>query len=636
MTEEHMKHAESHPHGNYHVEAQGAGHHQLYFTAKGKRKPEAAGGFDSVESAKKGIELHTQTGWSKPSSIGSKINPSAKWLQKSTNPWAVCHASTGPEKDEKFESCVQKVKKEEGIVKSDFHLTEPFEKAAEGEGSRGGRVIGHTAGGKPIYAPSAEAIAHMREHVNLQKKTAKGKLADHAASHLGRHGKGYEAEDHKAAADAHAQEARDFKNSDKVRALHEAISEAHAAKASGKMTPSAQAEAKRQKAAESKAKRDAKKETERKKDVVATAPGGHKILNTHHIRHSAVGTSMHEGPAAGAGGKFGVRHEPVETEWGSHLTAKQHRDIAEHHKGEAHKFAAKHEAEGAPRLVMADGVHRIGGTGDSGVKSHMHEFAAKKHEEEAVRKEAQEPKNPGQGSFAFHKSGDSMNASDILNLFLKSQQITEGNPPSELPKTLREGTDGGDLDPHETPSGSPGAVKVPDAGSPKSRDVDLQAQTPGDQDALTKALHALENAPGDGLYERAKLLSALLHPQGDVRLMGAPKRTLEKSAEARPQREIYVQQTDTPMYYYTNEEDMRIEKSLEAAAPRSLVFTQPAHINLGSPLHKSVTCPHCANLTKSYLSSCEECGQSLVGQALQKSSVPGPRWNWEEDDVYIG
>ena len=31
------------------------------------------------------------------------------------NPWAVCHASTGPEKTNKFERCVKKVKKKEGI-----------------------------------------------------------------------------------------------------------------------------------------------------------------------------------------------------------------------------------------------------------------------------------------------------------------------------------------------------------------------------------------------------------------------------------------------------------------------------------------------------------------------------------------
>jgi hypothetical protein len=34
---------------------------------------------------------------------------------KAVNPWAVCHESTGPEKGEKFERCVQDVKKKHKI-----------------------------------------------------------------------------------------------------------------------------------------------------------------------------------------------------------------------------------------------------------------------------------------------------------------------------------------------------------------------------------------------------------------------------------------------------------------------------------------------------------------------------------------
>ena len=34
---------------------------------------------------------------------------------KKPNPWAICHASVGPEKSDKFERCVKKVKKREGI-----------------------------------------------------------------------------------------------------------------------------------------------------------------------------------------------------------------------------------------------------------------------------------------------------------------------------------------------------------------------------------------------------------------------------------------------------------------------------------------------------------------------------------------
>lgn len=38
---------------------------------------------------------------------------------KAVNPWAICHASTGPEKDAKFERCVMDVKKEQGIEESE-------------------------------------------------------------------------------------------------------------------------------------------------------------------------------------------------------------------------------------------------------------------------------------------------------------------------------------------------------------------------------------------------------------------------------------------------------------------------------------------------------------------------------------
>lgn len=36
-------------------------------------------------------------------------------MSKKVNPWAVCHASTGPKKSAKFERCVKKVKKDQGI-----------------------------------------------------------------------------------------------------------------------------------------------------------------------------------------------------------------------------------------------------------------------------------------------------------------------------------------------------------------------------------------------------------------------------------------------------------------------------------------------------------------------------------------
>lgn len=42
-----------------------------------------------------------------------KMWEDAAKLNEKVNPWAVCHAATGPEKSAKFERCVMKVKGEE-------------------------------------------------------------------------------------------------------------------------------------------------------------------------------------------------------------------------------------------------------------------------------------------------------------------------------------------------------------------------------------------------------------------------------------------------------------------------------------------------------------------------------------------
>lgn len=121
MTSEHIKHSEDHPHGSYHIEDHGAGVHALMFKKTRDRKPKYEGTFSSTEAAKKGIEHHVQTGWSKKSSIGSEINPKATWIKQ------------------------------------------PLQKAAQGEGSKGGKVIGHTSTGKPIY-DDAMHDSHLQRH----------------------------------------------------------------------------------------------------------------------------------------------------------------------------------------------------------------------------------------------------------------------------------------------------------------------------------------------------------------------------------------------------------------------------------------------------------------------------------------
>lgn len=52
--------------------------------------------------------LKKASGWATP-------EQKQKLDEKKVNPWAVCHASTGPEKGEKFEKCVMDVKKKQGM-----------------------------------------------------------------------------------------------------------------------------------------------------------------------------------------------------------------------------------------------------------------------------------------------------------------------------------------------------------------------------------------------------------------------------------------------------------------------------------------------------------------------------------------
>ena len=41
-------------------------------------------------------------------------------MKSKNNPWAICHASTGPKKSDKFERCVKKIKRREGMKEEDL------------------------------------------------------------------------------------------------------------------------------------------------------------------------------------------------------------------------------------------------------------------------------------------------------------------------------------------------------------------------------------------------------------------------------------------------------------------------------------------------------------------------------------
>jgi len=229
---------------------------------------------------------------------------------------------------------------------------------ADGEGSRGGKVIGHTKSGKAVYAPSESATEYMRGHVNLQKKTAEGKLAEHAASHVRRAAKDYTTEEHSDAAQHHGKEALNYSNSDKVRAFHHHIAAAHKAKGEGKQTPSEEREAKAAKAAESKERSRIKKEGAREKKTVDKTSGGHEIKNTHHVRFGSYGPEIKEGPASDSiHHKFAGEHwAPIETELGHHLTPEKNIDIAAYHR----EKATHHAGESAKHYAAAAQERRTG------------------------------------------------------------------------------------------------------------------------------------------------------------------------------------------------------------------------------------------------------------------------------------
>ena len=179
----------------------------------------------------------------------------------------------------------------------------------------------------------------MRAHVNLQKKSATQKLEKHAHDHFfgaeGARAKQYTAEDHADAAGHHAVESRNPNNSDRVRAFHGAIADAHSAKAAGKETPHNQREKKLEDSLRRKLRREADKEKARKTSTVGTTAGGHAIQNTHHVRYGGFGPEIITGPKSKSEGNKFARESwmPIETEFGEHLTPEQHKDIAAHHQG---------------------------------------------------------------------------------------------------------------------------------------------------------------------------------------------------------------------------------------------------------------------------------------------------------------
>ena len=220
----------------------------------------------------------------------------------------------------------------------------------------------------------------MREHVNLQKKSATQKLEMHADAHVNRH-KGtadskYTPEEHAEAADAHAKESKNYTNSDKERAFHGEISNAHKALSEGKESPHSQREKKLDNAAASKERRENEKEAKREKKTVANAPGGTPIKDTHHVRFGGFGPEIKQGPkSASTSHKFASREwHPVDTDLGEHTPA-EHLDIAEHHK----THAVHHAAQSNNKALPLVGYHEELGRMDHKRIAMNHQHAMQEH-----------------------------------------------------------------------------------------------------------------------------------------------------------------------------------------------------------------------------------------------------------------
>jgi hypothetical protein len=259
-----------------------------------------------------------------------------------------------------------------------------------GEGSHGGRIIGHTKSGKPIYGPTSNHIARVREHVNLQKRTATSKLQEHAHHHVrGPSAKGYSPDDHKDAAEAHHREAASFGNSDKVRAFHKEIAHTHQALSEGKLSPADEHQAKTAAAAVKREAGAKKKEAARKMSVVGVTEGGHQIKNTHHIRATGFGPELHSGP--GLSHKISQHADaPIETELGDHLSHDQHKDIADWHREQVATHAQTARQFG-PREKHSpyEGSTDFTRARKARIKVEQHTHAASLHDAEAAKKSPQ-------------------------------------------------------------------------------------------------------------------------------------------------------------------------------------------------------------------------------------------------------
>lgn len=512
---------------------------------------------------------------------------------------------------------------------------------SDGEGSKGGHVIGHTSSGKPIYDSNSSMVSSHWQASQGQhgKPGAHGELATKMTNHMKKQSKGFSVDDHKDAAAAHKKRAEEVR-SDKTKGKHQL---ARDDKAKLHMRLAAQHEH---------AAGEVQKSVPELNDFIKSEGEGSRGGKI--IGHTSSGKPIYAGPGKDAVyDKTVARRETIPSFRKRHKgwTPEDHKEAEAAHKEaekKANEEAAKHKAW-SPEWKMAN--------------NHYHRGMAANHMEEAGRLKRMGKSMSSEDLNDFIQKSESQkeqtmeNPNDILNDFISKSEGQGGMPASDVPSampTTRRPADGGDVEEAGKVSGaqSPAATTVAStSGGSASGGEDLQAKTPKDKDLedeaggekLSKSDQWVDwnQAADQGEYLKAQLVNQLLNKSMDVKVGYAGK-------IARP--EVKAPEPKLPNVYfqkggsiaYVDSEDQRIEKAMQRAGGHT-TFSQGSQANFGAPIQHETACTQCDAMVKSYLSSCTECGTSLHGVQLQESQglsisksvatslVPG-----SDDDILIG
>lgn len=481
-----------------------------------------------------------------------------------------------------------------------------------GEGSRGGKVVGHTSGGKPIYAgDEKEKLSRKQKEAKIAGKLPKQNKSGSGANRMIMVSGGMATatglpgySNHKLSdmSDDHVQKLYDHLHKSNVSDLDDFIQKSQSTQEENKME------------------------------------NANEILNDFLMKSEGEGSKGGKVIGHTKGGK--PVYAPSEEMIAHHrkpLGARSPEDVAtakkhlSDHMARHKDFDAKDHAQAAKmHAKFADNPDKLKG------QSHMPE-GAKTHE-----------------VMGLHSDID--HAHRLESKFSKSMDgqggmPDAGDPPSKMP-TGRRVVDGEDMEEvgKETGAQSPPAATVASTSQAESTsEDDLKKKTPKDADLEEEAggnkmekgnFIDWNSAADEGEYLRAQLTSQLMNKSMDVRMGIGVRSPKEIPATPFTMPNVYFQKGGA--YAYVDSEDQRIEKAMERSGGH-LQFSQGSQANFGAPVQHQSECGNCNALVKSYLSNCEECGVSLHGversetQGLQLSkSVSSALIPGAEDDILIG